>query len=271
MDILNNPSKVFAVNADITIKKGGLSMKIERISENQIRCTLNRDDLNARQLKISELAYGSEKVKELFHEICSQASAECDFEADDVPLMIEAIPVSLDCLVLVVTKVNDPDELDTRFSNFTEPDSEELGPALSPEEKVYADEVISCFEQLHKLLGDPLAAKLFDSEKHTEEDSPAMNLAKIYSFGSLDEVITTSKALHKKYHGSNTLYKDADRGRYYLVVNMSDHTAPEFNKICNMISEYASAEKPVLSGLEYLQEHYETIIKDNAVQVLYKM
>ncbi len=29
--------------------------------------------------------------------------------------MIEAIPISNDCLVLVVTKVEDPDELDTRF------------------------------------------------------------------------------------------------------------------------------------------------------------
>lgn len=246
-------------------------MKIERISENQIRCTLNREDLNARQLKISELAYGSDKVKELFYEICSQASAECDFEAEDSPLMIEAIPVSLDCLVLVFTKVNDPEELDTRFSSFTEPDSEELGPTLSPEEKVYADEVISCFEQLHKLLGDPLAAKLFDQEKGSGDSSPSMNIAKVYIFGSLDEVITVAKVLHKKYKGRNTLYKDTEHNKYYLVIYMSEHTAPEFNKICNMISEYASAEKPTISGIEYLQEHYEVLIKDNALQVLRKM
>ena len=40
-------------------------MKIERVNENQIRCTLNQADLASRQLKISELAYGSEKAKEL--------------------------------------------------------------------------------------------------------------------------------------------------------------------------------------------------------------
>lgn len=38
-------------------------MKIERVNENQIRCTLNQADLASRQLKISELAYGSEKQK----------------------------------------------------------------------------------------------------------------------------------------------------------------------------------------------------------------
>ena len=94
-------------------------MKIEKISETQIRCTLSRQDLAERDLKISELAYGSDKAKDLFRELMVQASYECGFEAEDIPLMIEAIPVSGDCLVLVVTKVEDPDELDTRFSNFS--------------------------------------------------------------------------------------------------------------------------------------------------------
>ncbi len=94
-------------------------MKIEKLSENQIRCTLNRADLASRQLKISELAYGSEKAKALFREMMQQASYEFGFEAEDIPLMIEAIPMSPDCIVLIITKVEDPDELDTRFSKFS--------------------------------------------------------------------------------------------------------------------------------------------------------
>ena len=37
-------------------------MKIEKINDNQIRCTLTHADLAARNLKISELAYGTEKI-----------------------------------------------------------------------------------------------------------------------------------------------------------------------------------------------------------------
>ena len=33
--------------------------------------------------------------------------------------MIEAIPASADSIVLIITKVEDPEELDTRFSKFT--------------------------------------------------------------------------------------------------------------------------------------------------------
>ena len=96
-------------------------MKIERLSENQIRCTLNKADLAEKELLLTELAYGTDKAKALFKEMMQQASAELGFEVDEMPLMIEAIPVNPDCLILIITKVENPDELDTRFSRFTRP------------------------------------------------------------------------------------------------------------------------------------------------------
>ena len=91
-------------------------MRIEKINEHQIRCTLYQD----REIRISELAYGTEKARALFRDMMQQASYEFGFEADDIPLMIEAIPMLPDALILLITKVEDPDELDTRFSNFTD-------------------------------------------------------------------------------------------------------------------------------------------------------
>lgn len=96
-----------------------MNMKIEKLNDNQIRCTLTRADLAARQLQLSELAYGTEKAKSLFHDMMQQAAFEFGFEAEDIPLMIEAIPASSDSIVLIITKVEDPEELDTRFSKFS--------------------------------------------------------------------------------------------------------------------------------------------------------
>lgn len=61
-------------------------MKIEKINDNQIRCTLTQADLADRELKLSELAYGTEKAKSLFHDMMQQAAAEFGFEAEDIPL-----------------------------------------------------------------------------------------------------------------------------------------------------------------------------------------
>ena len=94
-------------------------MKIEKINDNQIRCTLTRQDLADREIKLSELAYGTEKAKLLFRDMMQQAAYEFGFEANDIPLMIEAIPISSDSVILIVTKVEDPEELDTRFAKFS--------------------------------------------------------------------------------------------------------------------------------------------------------
>ena len=128
-------------------------MKLERLSENQIRCTLDKTDLTDRHLKLSELAYGTEKAKALFHEMMTQASEELGFEADDIPLVIEAIPVSSDCIILIITKVESPDELDTRFSRFSSAihqDAETETDATDFDSENYkgADEVLNMFKKI---------------------------------------------------------------------------------------------------------------------------
>ena len=44
-------------------------MKLEKLSDTQIRCTLSKEDLTQRQLHLSELAYGSEKAEVIPKEI----------------------------------------------------------------------------------------------------------------------------------------------------------------------------------------------------------
>ena len=87
-------------------------MKLEKISDNQIRCTLTKEDLESRHIRISELAYGSDKARALFQDMMKQARARFGFNADNIPLMIEAIPVREDSITLIITKVEDPEDLD---------------------------------------------------------------------------------------------------------------------------------------------------------------
>ena len=63
-----------------------------------------------------------------------QANYEFGFETNDIPLMVEAIPLPSESIVLIITKVEYPDELDTRFSKFSEADDDftDLGNAGQP-------------------------------------------------------------------------------------------------------------------------------------------
>ena len=160
-------------------------MKIEKLNDRQFRCTLNKKDLSDRQLRLEELAYGSEKAKSLFHEMMQRAHAECGFEAENIPIMIEAIPVSPDCLVLLVTKVDNPEELDTRFSKFTSTiptsddledltDNYEISKDTSPDEPSEIDEELDNLEGLN------------ESEESSESSSKS---SLIDCFGQITELI----------------------------------------------------------------------------------
>ena len=63
-------------------------MRIEKISDKQIRCTLTQADLQNHHINIGELAYGSEKARSLFQEMLSQASREFNFHAENMPLIL---------------------------------------------------------------------------------------------------------------------------------------------------------------------------------------
>ena len=251
-------------------------MKIEKISDNQIRCTLSKSDLIDRELRISELAYGTEKAKALFRDMIQQAFYEFGFEVDDIPLMIEAIPVSTECLILVITKVEDPDELDARFSKFSSFNVHEDLDKDIVDDEVYADEIIQNFEDdtsedlegVPKDIVDPSELQDTDDLAGNSSINISPNLTKIYSFRSLQEAIDLANILVGVYNGENTLYKNPVTSIYYLVIRKSDHTPEEFNKICNILSEYGKAERFTYASTSYYDEHYEVIVKNQAIQIL---
>ena len=63
------------------------------LTKNQFAARSPSSDSSMRNLNLGELAYGSEKARKLFREMIKKAEAEVGFEAEDIPLMVEAISV----------------------------------------------------------------------------------------------------------------------------------------------------------------------------------
>ncbi len=242
-------------------------MKIEKLNDNQIRCTLTRADLAERELQLSELAYGTEKVRSLFHDMMQQAAYEFGFEAEDIPLMIEAIPSSSDSIVLIITKVEDPEELDTRFSKFApSPGTEaESGKKEAIDKLEGAETLLNLLEKVKEKI-NAIDAQIPKKEKPSEPESkPSLRL---FSFATMDGVLEAARLLDGMYFGSNTLYKDTVDDIYILAITRSDHTAQDFSRICNMLSEYGTLEKSGGATLAYLEEHCTVMATPDAVQKL---
>ena len=243
-------------------------MKIEKINENQIRCTLTRADLAARELHLSELAYGTEKAKSLFHDMMQQAAFEFGFEAEDIPLMIEAIPASSDSIVLIITKVEDPEELDTRFSKFS-PAPGQDSQGEKPEAADKLDGAETLLNLLEKVKEKISAVDSQTPDKPEEKTAPTEKKSlRLFSFATMDNVLQAAQLLENMYFGSNTLYKDHAEDVYVLALTQSGHTTKDFNRICNMLSEYGTLEKSDGAVLAFLEEHCEVLVSPDAVQQL---
>ncbi len=249
-------------------------MKIEKISDNQIRCTLTREDLEIHHIKLSELAYGTDKARTLFQEMMQLAHTEVGFEVDNTPLMIEAIPLSKDGIVLLITKVDDPEELDTRFSKFAPFRRDN---AAEPLKLDGADDILGLFQKLRESAKSQLEKQQdkTSSGKETAEStggkkdeapSHPVNLIREYRFSSLDHVILASHGLQGFDLGKNSLYKDT-AGGYRLVLHQSGSSPEDFNRICNILSEYGSGKSFSDTSEAFLMEHGDLLI-DNALSQL---
>jgi len=243
-------------------------MKIEKLSDNQIRCTLTRTDLAERQLHLSELAYGTEKVRSLFHDMMQQAAFEFGFEAEDIPLMIEAIPVSSDSIVLIITKVEDPEELDTRFSKFApSPGAEtELRKQDPPDKLEGAETLLDLLAKVKEKI-NAVDAQLSGAAKASQPEKPKSSL-RLFSFSTMDGVLEAARLLNGMYYGSNTLYKDSSENMYILAITQSEYTVRDFNRICNMLTEYGTLEKADGATLAFLEEHCNIMVSPDAIQKL---
>ena len=138
-------------------------------------------------------------------------------------------------------QINDPEEIDSRFAKL--------------------DSVLQNLEHKKQYSFDKLEGA---------DDASAENKSKVrlFSFSSLDSVIHACQLLKNLYQGANTLYKDTPNNLYILALTISDHSTSDFNKICNMLSEYGSAEKVNGAVLAFLEEHCEIIVSTDAVKQL---
>ncbi len=275
-------------------------MKIEKMNEHQIRCTLTQADLDERNIKFSELTYGSEKANLLFKDVMKQANFEFGFEPDGTPLMIEAIPMQSGVVVFVITKVEDPEELDTRFSRFApslqekeEEEDEEILPFSDndPSSDYMNDEsdsdkgtaeieahITGGVRDIANFFQNVLSAKSgsapgidFDRSGRKSgrfaESSPTL-ANKIFVFDELDDVIRVARLLKDYPSGDSTLYKDPESDKYYLLLHADYYEAEDYKRVCLLLSDFCKNEYSAAPMEARIDEHFKTLIESDALHSL---
>jgi adapter protein MecA 1/2 len=206
-------------------------VRIERVSDTQIRLTLLIDDLTARNININELHYASDKTQELFREIMHVVQEEYDFHATQ--MMMEAKWDGDGRVVITVTKL-------------AEPSCEEDSFCLMPAARTH---------------GRFKRAGFIDPPEDTDEESHS-----VFSFADIEMAAAAAACLHPAFSGPSRLYKAEER--YYLWLQnetKDERTTPELEL---MLHEFGQKHISGNLSQHYLEEHGEPIITENAVEKL---
>ncbi len=246
-------------------------MKIEKINDSQIRCILTKNELEMRDLKLSEIAYGSAKVKKLFRDMMQLAYVQCGFEAENIPLAIEVVPFR-DYASITITKVEDPEELDTRYSRFA-PGVDSQGGFLSELDKLFRSITSAApmqgnnddlpFDESTDAL--PFAAPRTDTPEQVTFKE-AVN--RYFYFDTWEELFDLAHSTKDVTAFGSTLYRSANGsqdGEYLLEIIKGDLSDDDFADICSFVSEFGSMASTVETFPYYLTEHYEVILKGDAL------
>ena len=217
-------------------------MKAERINQDQIRFTLNQVDLQKRDIKVSELAYGSEKTKKLFDDMMKTAKDQFGVDFSRKPLMIEAIPLSEDALSITVTRVSGEAEAGILFGSNLPIESKDKTKDKAPAEKD-------------------------QSRKEKSKNSAEPGEYVVYAFRSFEELCQMARHVPKRFMLRNQLYYGESKKTYYLVVQYK-HINPRVRYVIALLMQYCEYWAAGPHAKLIVSEHGRLLIGTQAIQKL---
>lgn len=246
-------------------------MKAERINQDQVRFTIDASDLIARDIRVSELTYGSKKTQALFDEMMKQAMEMFGMDFSEKPLMIEAIPLSEDKLSVTVTKVEGMAEVGALIGA-------NLPGAYNPNKDP--------FQGNNDPFKNPMGVAGAKPNGEQKEENPAENFPMneitmqmgtmgkdepvVYFFKSMETLLMVAKDVPEKFAFKNRLVRDVGNGCYYLICDFKN-IGPKTRHLVAMLSQY-SDEWYVGQHIALMaDEHSKRVFAANALQKLGKV
>jgi adapter protein MecA 1/2 len=179
----------------------------------------------------------------------TRAYEDFGFETENIPLMIEAVPISTDSIMIVVTKVEDPAQIDEKLDSIGERPTHRT--FKEPEEDRLTD---------LKLMGRDTKERT----KNTRKQAQVL----MYEFKTFDEVTRAAHAIESIYIGDNSLYKYDNR--YFLVLNKNQRAKVKPEAVVGIMEEFGKSYRATTLSEMFLKEHGKCLIQAHAIDVLAK-
>ena len=274
-------------------------MKFTRVNKDTVNCIITEDDMDEQGLKLEDLFQKSKEAMDFLHDVMEKAVEEVDYKpaGDFTPMQITVLPDHSISLTL-------SENLDGAFADMLKNLTEKAGLKLPknfleelgdvPEEdripklseylqnlkdftNSVRDMAMKVNGEMDEALGENIPVKKggrrtkVEPEQTTEEVSELERLkfqSFVFEFDSLRTVISLSKQVPDCVDMSSALYKNPATGKFYMFFDRKDEKAKVFASVFSICYEYGLFVTTKAMTILHMDENFECVIKENAVETL---
>ncbi len=228
-------------------------MKIERVDDKTVKCFISNEELEEYEIDYKDFIMRSDKAKEIVQDIIEQAQEEVGYKPPQFAFDLQIMMVPEQGLVLTFSE---KDPLDVKEG----------------------EQILECLKEMKKALQKNKSQLEAISGKSTEavkeEASRPKELAPqkerpefaVFAFRSIGRVMDYASALPKKLRLKSSLYFMNDV--YYLYLRKGKASYDKYSRACVQALEFAALFAAEKDRVEYIKEHGECLIEEQALKKL---
>lgn len=252
-------------------------MRIERVDDKTIKCFLSNEELEQYEIDYKDFVMRSDKAREVVQEIISQAKEEVGYEPPKYAFDLQIMMVPGQGMVLTF---QEKDLEDLQNNGFLMECLKEMQNLFKqgkiPNGELHFPE--NLMEMIGKMSGGQLPGKAAAQGQSGkaggqskgqgakgQEVPPQPDFA-VFAFRNIGRVMEYASVLPKNLRVKSALY--AMDGLYYIHMQKGGASYQRYSRACVQALEFAGLFAASEDRLDYLREHGECLIEEQALKKL---
>lgn len=259
-------------------------MEFIRVNDHMVKCLISEEDMDQYDVSIEDFFTKTENAMEFLHEIVKQAEIEVDYRPEGPLTSLQIAPIPDKGIVIFLTEKPQLD-LKTILESLKKGAGIEIPENIMKKvENSSAKEQAEFFgrfmENIHKEVeknmtqGNSVEPKKQPADERRSllqnneaaASRKASNLErKIFAFDHAVEVLRYAEVVELPENVGSSLYKDEERGTYYLIVERKDVSVETLAGVYLTAYEYGHFVSERAEHAHFIKEHCDCVIEEDAI------
>lgn len=226
-------------------------MRIERVDDKTIKCFLSNEELAQYEIDYKDFVMRSDKAREVVQDIMTQAREEVGYQPPKYAFDLQIMMIPDQGMLLTF---QDKDLTDLKNNDF----------------------LMDCLKEMQRMLQQAGGSKKKSEAPAPKSDQgqkadpgqkePAQPDFAVFAFRNIGRVMEYASVLPKNLRVKSALY--AMDGLYYLHMQKGGASYERYSRACVQALEFAGLFAAAEDRLDYLREHGECLIEEQALKKL---